>query len=106
MGKKAQRDEELKALSDQYSKLMAEVEEERSAIPLLRMSACALDSKYLDHLENKYKEPSFKDKASIAEKRKVALDTPKPWNKPRLEALAAYPAWEKHRPQMPPWGMK
>eukprot|EP00974_Lingulodinium_polyedra_P101199 9803811-Lingulodinium_polyedra.AAC.1 len=78
MGKKAQRDEELKALSDQYSKLMAEVEEERSAIPPLRMSACALDSKYLDHFENKCKEPSFKDKASITEKRKVALDTPKP----------------------------
>ena len=76
--KKEHNQAELEALLDQHKQLMAQVDEETSNIPPLRMSACTLGTEYLDLWERLVTDPKFKKPADIKENREYALETPKP----------------------------
>eukprot|EP00974_Lingulodinium_polyedra_P108418 10495027-Lingulodinium_polyedra.AAC.1 len=67
------------------------------------MSACNLSNKDLDYFQKLIDDPAFRRKGTLQEKRSLAMSTPLPWSKAKVQQLSHYPAPQKPHPEMPKW---
>eukprot|EP00974_Lingulodinium_polyedra_P032142 3096211-Lingulodinium_polyedra.AAC.1 len=67
------------------------------------MSACALETNYLNQLEQMMGAADFRKEANMKELRSIALSTPLPTSPALREVLQSYPVWSRGQPDMPAW---